>query len=157
MKTIPQPRRGCSTHNYTLCRSSIICDSYMVANRSVDVGLTASAVISSWLYSTALLGTSLLTYRYGLALGVWWGASASTMVCFLSLISIQAKRRAPNAHTLLELVKVRYGTFAHILWIFLCLVNNILVFSSMLFGASAAVTSLTGMNVIASTYLLPVS
>jgi hypothetical protein len=84
---------------------------------------------------TALLGTSLLTYRYGLALGVWWGASASTMICFLSLISIQAKRRAPNGHTLLELIKVRYGTFAHILWIFLCLVNNILVFSSMLLGS----------------------
>jgi Na+/proline symporter len=129
----------------------------MVANRNVGVGVTTSAVISSWLYSTALLGTSLLTYRYGLALAVWWGASASTMVCFLSLISIQAKRRAPNAHTLLKLVKVRYGTFAHILWIFLCLVNNILVFLTMLLGAAAAVTSLTGMNVIASTYLLPVS
>jgi Na+/proline symporter len=157
MKTIPLQRRECPAQIYMLYRNSPIFNSYMVANRSVGVGLTASAVISSWLYSTALLGNSLLTYRYGLALGVWWGASASTMVCFLSLISIQAKRRAPNAHTLLELIKVRYGTFAHILWIFLCLVNNILVFSSMLLGAAAAVTSLTGMNVIASTYLLPVS
>ena len=129
----------------------------MVANRTVGTGLTAAAVISSWLYSTALLGASLLTYKYGLALGVWWGASASTMVCFLSLISIEAKRRAPHAHTLLELIKVRYGSFTHKLWIFLCLVNNILVFSGMLLGASTAVTSLTGMSVIASTYLLPVS
>jgi Na+/proline symporter len=126
MKTIPPRRLGCSTQNYMLHKNSLISNSYMFANRSVGVGLTASAVISSWLYSTALLGTSLLTYWYGLALGVWWGALASTMVCFLSLISIQAKRRAPNAHTLLELIKVRYGTFAHILWIFLCLVNNIL-------------------------------
>ncbi|KAH8650014.1 SSS family solute:Na+ symporter [Xylariales sp. PMI_506] len=130
-------------------------ETFMVANRSVGVGLTAAAVISSWLYSTALLGASLLTYEYGLALGVWWGASASTMVCFLALISIEAKRRAPNAHTLLELIKVRYGSFVHILWIIFCLVNNILVFSSMLLGASTAVTALTGMNVIASTYLMP--
>jgi urea-proton symporter len=76
--------------------------SFMVANRRVGVGLTEAAVIFSWLYSTALLGASLLTYRYGVALGVWWGASASTMVCFLSLISIEAKRRAPNAHTYLN-------------------------------------------------------
>lgn len=129
----------------------------MVANRSVGVGLTAAAVISSWLYSTALLGASLLTYKFGVALGVWWGASASTMVCFLAFLSIEAKRRAPHAHTLLELIKVRYGKFAHILWIVFCLVNNILVFSSMLLGASTAVTSLTGMPVLASTYLMPVS
>ncbi|KAI1206058.1 sodium/proline symporter [Annulohypoxylon truncatum] len=131
-------------------------ETFMVANRTVGTGLTASAVVSSWLYSTALLGASLLTYKYGLALGVWWGASASTMVCFLSLISIEAKRRAPNAHTLLELIRVRYGTAAHLIWIVFCLLTNILNFSSMLLGASAAVTSLTGMNVIASTYLLPV-
>lgn len=127
----------------------------MVANRTVGTGLTAAAVISSWLYSTALLGASLLTYRYGVALGVWWGASASTIICFLSYISIEAKRRAPNAHTLLELVKVRYGTAAHVLWIVFCLVNNCMVFSSMLLGASSAITSLTGMNVYAATYLLP--
>ncbi|KAF4126263.1 LOW QUALITY PROTEIN: urea-proton symporter [Geosmithia morbida] len=128
---------------------------FMVANRIVGTGLTAAAVISSWLYSTALLGSTLLTYRYGLALGVWWGASASTMVCFLAVISIQTKRRAPNAHTMLELIRVRYGASAHILWIVLCLVNNLLMFSSMLLGASTAVTALTGMSVIASTYLMP--
>ncbi|KAK6220866.1 hypothetical protein LQW54_001786 [Pestalotiopsis sp. IQ-011] len=130
-------------------------ETFMVANRSVGTGLTAAAVISSWLYSTALLGASLLTYRYGVALGVWWGASASTTVCFLSLISIEAKRRAPHAHTLLELVKKRYGSAVHILWIVFCLVNNMLVFSSMLLGASTAVASLTGMHVVASIYLLP--
>ncbi|KAJ4260432.1 hypothetical protein NW762_007171 [Fusarium torreyae] len=130
-------------------------ETFMVANRTVGTGLTAAAVISSWLYSTALLGASLLTYKYGLALGVYWGASASTMICFLAFVSIEAKRRAPNAHTMLELIRVRYGAFAHILWIIFCLVNNILVFSSMLLGASTAVTSLTGMHVLASTYLMP--
>lgn len=127
----------------------------MVANRSVGTGLTAAAVISSWLYSTALLGASLLTYRFGLALGVWWGASASTMICLMAYLAIEAKRRAPNAHTLLEIIRVRYGTAAHILWIFLCLLNNCFVFTSMLVGASTSVTALTGMHVVASTYLLP--
>ncbi|KAJ4364024.1 hypothetical protein N0V83_009479 [Neocucurbitaria cava] len=130
-------------------------ETFMVANRSVGTGLTSAAVISSWLYSTALLAASSLTYRYGVALGVWWGASASTMICLMAYLSIEAKRKAPNAHTMLEIIRVRYGSSVHILWIFLALVNNALVFSSMILGASTAVTSLTGMNIIASTYLLP--
>jgi Na+/proline symporter len=128
---------------------------FMVANRSVGTGLTAAAVIASWLYSTALLAASLLTYRYGLALGVWWGASASTMICLMAYLSIEAKRKSSNAHTMLEIIRVRYGSGVHKLWIFLALLNNTLVFSSMILGASTAVTSLTGMNVTASTYLLP--
>ncbi|KAE8334073.1 Sodium:solute symporter family-domain-containing protein [Aspergillus sergii] len=130
-------------------------ETFMVANRTIGTGLTACAVISSWLYSSALLGATLLTYSYGLALGVWWGASASTMVTFMSYLAIQAKRRAPNAHTMLEIIRVRYGKSAHQLWIFLCLLNNTFVFTSMVVGSSTAVSALTGMNVIASSYLLP--
>ncbi|EXJ79152.1 hypothetical protein A1O3_08653 [Capronia epimyces CBS 606.96] len=130
-------------------------ETFMVANRSVGTGLTASAVISSWLYSTALIGTTLLTYSYGLALGVWWGASASTMVCLMAYLSIEVKRKAPNAHTMLEIIKTRYGTGAHALWIFLCLLNNSFQFAGMTLGAANAVTSLTGMHILASTYLLP--
>ncbi|KAK4235460.1 Sodium:solute symporter family-domain-containing protein [Achaetomium macrosporum] len=131
-------------------------ETFMVANRSIGTGLIAAAVISSWLYSIALLGSALLTYRYGVALAVWWGASASTMVTFFSFIAIQVKRRAPNAHTLLELIRVRYGKTTHVLWIVLCLVNNFFVFSNMLLSASTTVSALIGMNVIASTFLMPV-
>lgn len=127
----------------------------MVANRSVGTGLTASAVVSSWMYSTALLGSPYLTYWYGIALPVWWANGQSTMICMFAWLAIQAKRRVPNAHTLLELIRGRYGTVAHILWIILCLINNLLIFSSMLVGASAAVTAVTGMNLVAVTYLLP--
>ncbi|KIX03525.1 uncharacterized protein Z518_07078 [Rhinocladiella mackenziei CBS 650.93] len=123
----------------------------MVANRSVGTGLTESAVI----FSTALLGAPYLTYWYGIALPVWWANGQSTMICAFGWLAIQAKLKAPNAHTLLELIKVRYGYVAHIIWIILCLINNILNFSSMLVGASTAVSSLTGMNIVASTYLLP--
>ncbi|KAJ0423270.1 Sodium:solute symporter family-domain-containing protein [Aspergillus carlsbadensis] len=130
-------------------------ETFMVANRTIGTGLTSCAVISSWLYSSALLGATLLTYSYGLALGVWWGASASTMITLMAFLAIQAKRRAPNAHTLLEIIKVRYGARAHQLWIFLCLLNNTFVFTSMIVGSSTSVSALTGMNVIASSYLLP--
>ncbi|EXJ87089.1 hypothetical protein A1O3_04047 [Capronia epimyces CBS 606.96] len=130
-------------------------ETYMVANRSVGTGLTASAVISSWTYSTALLGSPYLTYWHGIALPVWWANGQSTMICAFGWLAIEAKRKVPNAHTLLELIRARYGTLAHIIWIVLCLINNLLNFSSMLVGASAAVSALTGMDITAATYLLP--
>lgn len=96
-----------------------------------------------------------LTYTYSIALPIWWANGQSVMICFFGFLAIQAKLRAPNAHTLLELIKVRYGTIAHILWIFLCLLNNLFNFTSMIVGASTAVSSLTGVDIIAATYLLP--
>lgn len=102
-------------------------ETFMVSNRNVGTGLTASAVISSWMYSTALLGSPYLTYWYGIALPVWWANGQSTMICVFAWLAIESKRRIPNAHTLLELIRARYGTAAHILWIFMCTINNLLI------------------------------
>ena len=38
---------------------------------------------------------------------------------------------------------------------FLCLVNNLFSVANMLLGASAAISALTGMHIIAATFLLP--
>jgi Na+/proline symporter len=127
----------------------------MVANRRVGTGLTASAVISSWTFTSALLGAPYLTCWYGIALLIWWANGQSVIICFFAFLAIQAKLKAPNAHTLLELIKVRYGTIAHIVWITMALLNNIFNFTSMLVGASTAVSFLTGIDIVAATYLLP--
>ncbi|KAF4123119.1 urea-proton symporter [Geosmithia morbida] len=127
----------------------------MVANRTVRTGLTTSAVISSWTFTSALLGAPYLTYWHGIALPVWWANGQSVMICFFAYLAIQTKLKAPNAHTLLEIIKVRHGEGAHMLWTFMALLNNIFNFTSMLVGASTAVSSLTGMDVYAATYLLP--
>lgn len=56
---------------------------FMVANRSVRPGLTASAVISSWLWSTALLGSSFVGFSYGVA-GPFWFAAVRDVSCMSS-------------------------------------------------------------------------
>ncbi|KAF2638663.1 SSS family solute:Na+ symporter [Massarina eburnea CBS 473.64] len=129
-------------------------ETFMVVNRTISTGLTASALISSWTFTSALLGAPYLTYWYGIAL-LWWANGQSVMIYFFAFLAINAKLKAPNAHTLLEIIKVRYGKVAHITWIFLALLNNIFNFTSMLVGASTAVSSLTGVDIVASTYLLP--
>ncbi|KAK7903535.1 hypothetical protein LTR67_001555 [Exophiala xenobiotica] len=62
---------------------------------------------------------------------------------------------APRCHTFLEIIQVRYGSLAHCVFIFFALVTNILVGSQLLLGGSAVVTTLTGMNVYAAIFLIP--
>lgn len=128
---------------------------FMTANRTVRTGLTASAVISSWLWSTAMLGSTLVGYNFGVAGPFWFAAGCSPMIVFFALLGIACKLRIPEAHTLLEIVRIRYGKVGHIVWIVLCLINNIIAIANMLLGASAAITALTGMHIIAATFLLP--
>ena len=45
---------------------------------------------SSWMYSTALLGSPYLTYWYGIALPIWWANGQSTMICMFAWLAIQA-------------------------------------------------------------------
>ncbi|KAF4428845.1 DUR3-Urea permease [Fusarium acutatum] len=129
---------------------------FMTANRSVGTGLTSSAVISSWLWSTAMLGSTLVGYNFGVAGPFWFAAGCSPMIVFFALLGISCKLRVPEAHTLLEIVRIRYGTSGHIVWIGLCLINNIIAIANMLLGASAAISALSGIHIIAATFLLPV-
>ena len=41
-------------------------------------------------------------------------------------LAIELKRRAPNAHTFLEVIKARYGILAHMVFMIFELVINIL-------------------------------
>ncbi|KAJ6442495.1 acetamidase [Purpureocillium lavendulum] len=129
---------------------------FMTANRSVGTGLTASAVVSSWLWSTAMLGSTLVGYNFGVAGPFWFAAGCSPMIVFFAVLGIACKMRVPEAHTLLEIVRIRYGKLGHVVWIVLCLINNIIAIANMLLGASSAIAALTGMHVIAATFLLPV-
>ncbi|GKZ34523.1 hypothetical protein AbraIFM66950_004799 [Aspergillus brasiliensis] len=129
---------------------------FMTANRTVRTGLTASAVISSWLWTTAMLGASFVGYDYGVAGPFWFAAGCSPMIVFFALIGISCKRKIPDAHTSLEVVRIRYGRIAHVVFMTLCLINNIFACANMLLGAAAVISAITGMHIIAATFLLPV-
>ncbi|RJE23495.1 transporter [Aspergillus sclerotialis] len=129
---------------------------FMTANRSVRTGLTASAVISSWLWTTALLGSSFVGYDYGIAGPFWFAAGCSPMIVFFALIGVSCKKKIPEAHTSLEVIRIRYGRVAHVVFMTLCLINNIFASANMLLGAAAVISVMSGMHIIAATFLLPV-
>lgn len=64
------------------------------------------------------------------------------MIVFFAVLGISCKLRIPEAHTLLEIVRIRYGKVGHIVWIVLCLINNIIAIANMLLGASATISAL---------------
>lgn len=72
-----------------------------------------------------------------------------------TVTACKVKQNAPRCHTFLEIVYARYGALTHVVFIFFALATNILVASQLLLGGSAVVTALTGMNVYAACWLIP--
>ncbi|KAA8895361.1 Sodium:solute symporter family-domain-containing protein [Sphaerosporella brunnea] len=129
---------------------------FSTAGRTVKTGLVASAVVSSWTWAATLLQSSGIAYRYGVSGPFWYASGATVQILLFATLAIELKRRAPNAHTFLEVIKARYGTAAHITFMVFGLMTNILVTAMLLTGGSAVVTSLTGMHTAAACLLLPV-
>ncbi|RKK09512.1 putative urea active transporter 1 [Fusarium oxysporum f. sp. cepae] len=128
---------------------------FNTAGRTVKSGLVASAVVSSWTWAATLLQSSGVAYRYGVSGPFWYASGATVQIILFATIAIELKRRAPNAHTFLEVIRARYGRITHCVYICFGLFTNILVTAMLLTGGSAVVTSLTGMHTAAACFLLP--
>lgn len=128
---------------------------FSTAGRTVKSGLVASAVVSSWTWAATLLQSSGIAYRYGVSGPFWYASGATVQILLFATIAIELKRRAPNAHTFLEVIKARYGVEAHLVFTVFGLMTNILVTAMLLTGGSAVVSSLTGMSTPAACFLLP--
>jgi len=130
-------------------------ETFSTADRKVRTGLIASAVVSSWTWAATLLHSSSVAYTYGISGPFWYASGATVQIILFCVVAIELKRRAPFAHTFLEVVRARYGRAGHIVFIIFCLVTNILVTSMLLTGGSAVVHSLSGMHIAAACILLP--
>jgi Na+/proline symporter len=95
------------------------------------------------------------TYKWGIALPIWWACGLSFQIALMAMLGIMAKLRVPYAHTSLEIIKMRYGKYAHWLFILLNLINNIFGCGSMILAGAQLVTGMTGMHVIAACILFP--
>ncbi|CAF1096385.1 unnamed protein product [Rotaria sordida] len=130
-------------------------EGFSTAHRTVKTGLIASAVVSSWTWAATLLQSSSVAYSYGISGPFWYASGATVQIILFCVIAIELKRRAPFAHTFLEVIHARYGPIVHMVYIIFCLCTNILVTSMLLTGGSAVVHSLSGMHIAAACFLLP--
>ncbi|ETS74167.1 hypothetical protein PFICI_14033 [Pestalotiopsis fici W106-1] len=128
---------------------------FMVANRSVGAGLTASAVFSSWMWINETVFSAAMCYRYGLAVPLWWGSGLCFQIALMAALGVLAKIRVPYAHTSLEIIRMRYGKVGHIVFIVLNLVNNVFGCASMILTGSQLIYGVSGMHFVAATILIP--
>ncbi|KAK1995033.1 sodium symporter family protein, partial [Colletotrichum falcatum] len=87
---------------------------------------------------------------------VWYASGATVQIILFATLAIELKRRAPNAHTFLEVIRARYGPVTHAVYIVFCCFCNILVTAMLLTGGSAVIQNLTGAPVAASVFLFPI-
>ncbi|KAK2991307.1 hypothetical protein RJ640_024572 [Escallonia rubra] len=78
-----------------------------------------------------------------------------SQVLLFGVMAIEIKRKAPNAHTVCEIVKARWGTAVHLVFLAFCFLTNIIVTAMLLLGGSAVVNALTGVNIYAASFLIP--
>jgi len=130
-------------------------EEFNTASRAVKPGLIAAGIVSAWTWAATLLQSSTVAYTYGVAGPFWYAAGATVQILMFSILACKTKMNATRCHTYLEIIYVRYGALAHVVFIFFALVTNILVGSQLLLGGSAVLTALTGMNVYAAIFLIP--
>lgn len=107
---------------------------FSTAGRTVKSGLVASAVVSSWTWAATLLQSSGVAYRYGVSGPFWYASGATVQILLFATLAIELKKRAPNAHTFLEVIRARYGVYGHLVFTVFGLMTNILVTAMLLTG-----------------------
>jgi Na+/proline symporter len=97
-----------------------------------------------------LLQSSSVAYNYGVSGPFWYASGATVQILLFASIAIELKRRAPNAHTFLEVIRARFGTTTHLVFTVFGIMTNILVTAMLLTGGAAVISALTGMVCSAS-------
>jgi Na+/proline symporter len=96
-----------------------------------------------------------VAWQYGVSGPFWYASGATIQVLLFGVLAIEIKRKAPAAHTICEIVRARWGTRTHIVFLCFCFLTNIIVTSMLLLGGSSVVNALTGVNLYAASFLIP--
>merc|ERR1719214_170846 len=107
---------------------------FNTAGRSVKIGLTGAVIVSQWTWAATLLQSSNVAWNYGISGPFWYASGATIQILLFGILAIEIKRRAPAAHTFLEIIRVRWGAVAHIVFLVFGLLANLIVSAMLLLG-----------------------
>jgi Na+/proline symporter len=130
-------------------------ENFNTAGRSVKTGLTGSVIVSQWTWAATLLQSSNVAWQYGITGPFWYASGATIQILLFGILAIDVKIRAPNAHTFLEMIKVRWGTCAHLTFMFFGLCANLIVSAMLLLGGCAVFKAVATVPIEASSFLIP--
>jgi Na+/proline symporter len=104
-------------------------------------------VVSKWTWAATLLQSSNVAYRYGVSGPFWYAAGATVQIILFAILAIEIKRKCPAIHTMLEVVQCRWGTNAHLTFLFFGLLSSLIVTAMLILGGAATINALTGMDI----------
>ena len=131
-------------------------EAFNTAGRTVKTGLIANVIVSQWTWAATLLQSSNVAWQYGVSGPFWYASGATIQIILFGILAVEIKRKAPNAHTLLEIIRARWGNTAHKVFFVFAIMTNIIVTSMLLLGGASVMNALTGMNLYAACILIPV-
>jgi Na+/proline symporter len=122
---------------------------------------------------------SAVGFRFGIAGPYAYAAGATVQILLFAILASNLKMKAPNAHTFLEIIGARWGTGAHLVFLFFGFLANVIVSTMLVLGGvslalrwshqglcltarfvspsqSATVNDLTGMPTQAAVFLIPI-
>jgi Na+/proline symporter len=143
--------------NYEMAATGkkVTSEHFNTAGRNVGAGLTAAVIVSQWTWAATLLQSSNVGWKYGVSGPFWYASGATIQILLFAMLAIQVKIRSPHMHTYLEVIKIRWGTISHIVFICFALACNVIVTSMLLLGGAATIEDLTGMDKEWSSFLIP--
>jgi Na+/proline symporter len=86
----------------------------------------------------------------------WYASGATIQVLLFAILAIEIKRKCPAIHTMLEIVLCRWGTTAHMVFLFFGLLTCLIVTAMLILGGAATINALTGMSTYAANFMIPV-
>jgi urea-proton symporter len=131
-------------------------EAFNTAGRTVKTGLIANVIVSQWTWAATLLQSSNVAWQYGVSGPFWYASGATIQIILFGILAVAIKRRAPNAHTLLEIIRARWGDTAHKVFFVFAIMTNIIVTAMLLLGGASVMNALTGMDIYAACMLIPV-
>lgn len=88
---------------------------------------------------------------------MWYGALGTLDILLYSILAIKIKADAASAHKFPEVVLNRHGRVAHVPYLFFGLATNMLVGACLVLGGSQDVAAMSGVNVYAACFLIPLA
>ena len=131
-------------------------EQFNTAGRTIKTGLVANVICSQWTWAATVLQSSNVAWQYGVSGPFWYASGATIQIILFGILAVEIKRKAPNAHTLLEIIRARWGNTAHKVFFVFALLTNIIVTAMLLLGGASVLNALTGMNTYAACILIPV-
>ena len=142
-----------SSYKYTGTKETS--EHFNTAGRSVKTGLTAAVIVSQWTWAATLLQSSNVAWQYGVSGPFWYASGATIQVLLFGVLAIRVKEIAPKAHTVCEMVRVRWGKGAHKVFLTFSFMANIIVTSMLILGGAATVNALTGVDYKLASFFIP--